>query len=65
MAMADEDTQALHERFDLLKGAEHHKNSLIEVSVTATFSTEQSVSSQSKASCTAEGPYLLLKLEVS
>ncbi|SLM38344.1 Zinc finger, CCCH-type [Lasallia pustulata] len=28
--MADEDTQALHERFELLKGAEHHKNSLIE-----------------------------------
>lgn len=39
MAMADENTQALHERFELLKGAEHHKNSLIEVS--ATFACPQ------------------------
>ena len=30
--MATEDNIALRQRFDLLKGAEHHKNALIEVS---------------------------------
>lgn len=30
--MADQEALALHHRFELLKGAEHHKNVLIEVS---------------------------------
>ena len=29
--MATEDNTALRQRFELLKGAEHHKNTLIEV----------------------------------
>lgn len=51
--MADENTQALHERFELLKGAEHHKNSLIEVCPTMTISTEQPISFPRNAPYTA------------
>ena len=37
--MATEDNTALRQRFELLKGAEHHKNTLIEV--WATFEPPQ------------------------
>ncbi len=41
LRMSTEDNLALRQRFELLKGAEHHKNALIEVCTEAQISAKK------------------------
>ena len=49
--MANEETAALRHRFDLLKGAEHHKNALIEVRLRRLYNTDKHTDRTGRSFC--------------